>query len=69
MKISALFFAAGIVGCWSGLGVAQTTTALNAEATKMNTLASSQGDSKWWIRSALISTPFSELIPKQLSPA
>jgi hypothetical protein len=45
MKISALFFVAGIVG-WSGLGIAQTTTALNAEATKMNTLASSQGDSK-----------------------
>ncbi len=46
MKSSALFLAAGIVGFWSGLGTAQTTTALNAEATKMNTLASSQGDSK-----------------------
>lgn len=46
MKISTLFFTAGLVGCWSGLGIAQTTTALNAEATKMNTLAASQGDSK-----------------------
>jgi hypothetical protein len=46
VKISALFFAAGLVSCWSGLGIAQTTTALNAEATKMNTLASSQGESK-----------------------
>jgi hypothetical protein len=46
MKTSALFLAAGIVGWWCGLGIAQTTTALNAEATKMNTLASSQGDSK-----------------------
>ena len=46
MKTSALFLAVGIVGWWSGLGIAQTTTALNAEATKMNTLASSQGDSK-----------------------
>lgn len=46
MKTSALFLAAGIVGWWSGLGIGQTTTALNAEATKMNTLASSQGDSK-----------------------
>jgi hypothetical protein len=46
MKTSALILAAGIVGFWSGLGTAQTTTALNAEATKMNTLASSQGDSK-----------------------
>ena len=46
MKTSALFLAAGIVGWSSGLGIAQTTTALNAEATKMNTLASSQGDSK-----------------------
>jgi hypothetical protein len=46
MKTSALFLAAGIVGWSSGLGIAQTTTALNSEATKMNTLASSQGDSK-----------------------
>ena len=46
MKTSALFLAAAIVGWWPGLGIAQTTTALNAEATKMNTLASRQGDSK-----------------------
>jgi hypothetical protein len=46
VKISTLFFAAGLAGCWSGTVIAQTTTALNAEATKMNTLASSQGDSK-----------------------
>ena len=46
MKISTLFFAAGLASCWSGPVMAQTTTALNAEATKMNTLASSQGDSK-----------------------
>jgi hypothetical protein len=46
MKTSALFLAVGIVGWSSGPGIAQTTTALNAEATKMNTLASSQGDSK-----------------------
>ena len=46
MKTSALLVAASIFGSWSGVGLAQTTTALNAEATKMNTLASSQGDSK-----------------------
>jgi hypothetical protein len=68
MKTSALFLAAGIVG-WSGVGIAQTTTALNGEATKMNTLASSQGARRWWIRLAPISAPFSALIPKQLSPA
>ena len=46
MKTSALLVAASIFGSWSGVGLAQATTALNAEATKMNTLASSQGDSK-----------------------
>ena len=46
MKTSALLVAASIFGSWSGVGLAQTITALNAEATKMNTLASSQGDSK-----------------------
>ena len=46
MKTSSLFLAMGLVGCWVGLGIAQTTTALNAEATKMNTLAANQGDSK-----------------------
>jgi hypothetical protein len=45
LKTSALL-AASILGSWSGVGLGQTTTALNAEATKMNTLASSQGDSK-----------------------
>ena len=46
MKISSLFLAVGIVGSCSGLGIAQTTTALNAEASKMNILASSQGVSR-----------------------
>lgn len=46
MKISTLLFAVGIAGTWPGLGAAQTTTALNAEATKMNNLASRHGESK-----------------------
>ena len=46
MNTSALFLAAGIVVWCSGVAIAQTTTALNAEATKMNSLAFSQGDSK-----------------------
>jgi hypothetical protein len=46
VKASALLFAAGIFASWSGVGIAQTTTGLNAEVTKMNTLASSQGESK-----------------------
>jgi hypothetical protein len=47
VKTSALLVTASIFGSWSGVGLAQTTTASNAaEATKMNTLASRQGDSK-----------------------
>lgn len=46
MKASTLIFTAGLVACWSGMGVAQTTTALNAEATKMNSLSASQGETK-----------------------
>lgn len=46
MKTSALVLAIGIVGSWSGVGLGQITTALNAEATQMNTLASTHGDSK-----------------------
>jgi hypothetical protein len=46
VKLSTLIFTASLVGCWSELGIAQTTTALNAEATQMNTLAASQGETK-----------------------
>ena len=46
MKLSTLIFTASLVGCWSDLGIAQTTTALNSEATQMNTLAASQGETK-----------------------
>ena len=46
MKTSALLLTVGILGSWSGVGLGQATTALNAEATKMNNLASSQRDSK-----------------------
>jgi len=46
VKVSTLIFTAGLVGCWSGMGIAQTTTALNAEASKMNTLGASQGETK-----------------------
>jgi hypothetical protein len=46
VKTSALLLAVGILGSWSGVGLGQTTTALNAEATQMNTLASTHGDSK-----------------------
>jgi hypothetical protein len=46
VKASTLIFTAGLVAYWSGMGVAQTTTALNAEATKMNSLGASQGETK-----------------------
>jgi hypothetical protein len=59
VKTSALLLAVGILGSWSGVGLGQTTTALNAEATKMNNLASSQGDSKVVDK---ISSDFSSLL-------
>jgi len=46
VETSALLVATSIFGSSFVGGLAQTTTALNAEATRMNTLASSQGDSK-----------------------
>jgi hypothetical protein len=66
LKTSALLLTAGIFGSWSGVGLAQTTTVLNAEATQMNTLASSQGESK--VVDKISSNFNSFLIQKLLSP-
>ncbi|MBI2531823.1 MAG: hypothetical protein HYW03_06330 [Deltaproteobacteria bacterium] len=46
MKVFALVLAATLLLGSSGLGLAQTTTQLNSEATKMNNLASTQGETK-----------------------
>lgn len=46
MKVRALAVGALLVVGIAGLAIAQTTTDLNNEATKMNSLASSQGDGK-----------------------
>ncbi|MBI2365172.1 MAG: hypothetical protein HYV01_09245 [Deltaproteobacteria bacterium] len=46
MKVSASVLAATLLLGSSGLGLAQTTTQLNSEATKMNNLASTQGETK-----------------------
>lgn len=46
MKVSALVLAATLLLGSSGWGLAQTTTQLNSEATKMNNLASTQGETK-----------------------
>jgi hypothetical protein len=46
MKISRMFLAIALVLGPSGLALSQTTTDLNNEAARMNTLAASQGESK-----------------------
>jgi len=46
MKVFALVIAVTLLSGSSGLGLAQTTTQLNSEATKMNNLASTQGETK-----------------------
>lgn len=46
MKVQSLALSAVLVVGTAGLGSAQTSTDLNNEATKMNTLASSQGEGK-----------------------
>ena len=46
MKVFVLVLAATLLLGSSGLGLAQTTTQLNSEATRMNNLASTQGETK-----------------------
>ena len=46
MKFRAIVIVAALVAGLTGQGFAQTTSALNTEASRMDTLATSQGDSK-----------------------